>query len=449
MSYTKSQEQHYNAELTALKNKRKISDKSKLIALNPQLDKRGLLRVGGRLDKSAIDYEMKHPAVIPKGSRLAWLVIGEAHRTNHHAGIQSMMQYIRQKYWIPQLRDECKQYTRKCMECVRNKPLTQEQLMADLPADRVRPGDPFEVSGVDYAGPFNLKYLDKDSKVIVEVKAWVALFVCMKTRAVHLEVVDDLTSSSCIACYERFVARRGPCYKLYSDNGTSFIGAEKEIGRAFREWQRDGTVDSLANKGTQWIFMTPAAPHQGGIYEAAVKSMKHHLKRIIGARMMEYKQLHTLLCQIEAILNSRPLTPLSDDPDDMQALTPGHFLANRPLVLPPPFRYVNEGNLVGKKLWNERQKMTKHFWERWQNEYLATLQERKKWRREKENVKIGQLVVIKDENLPPTQWKLGRIAELLPGKDGCVRNVMIKTAKGAFKRPIQKLCILPVDSAED
>lgn len=284
--------------------------------------------------------------------------------------------------------------------------------------------------------------------MIKQVKAWIVVFVCMKTRAVHLELVNDLTSSSFIECYERFVNRRGPCYKLYSDNGTSFIGAEKEIARAFKRWREDGTVDRIASRGTHWTFMTPAAPHQGGIYEAAVKSMKFHLKRIVGSRMMEYQQFVTLLTGIEAVLNSRPLTPLTDDVNDMQALTPGHFLTNRSLKAPPPFRYVNEENSGGKKMCIERQKMLKHFWDRWHCEYLATFQERKKWRQEKENMKVGQLVLIRDENLQPTEWKMGRIAEILPDAAGLVRNVLVKTDRGAFKRPVQKLCMLPIDPVE-
>lgn len=371
-----------------------------------------------------------------------------AHRKSHHGGIQVMMQQIRQNYWIPQLRDELKQYTRKCIECVRQQPVTQEQLMADLPADRVRPGRAFEVSGVDFAGPFNVKYVERDGSVITLVKAWVAVFVCMKTRAVHLDVINDLQSSTFLACFQRFVARRGHCYKMYSDNGTSFIGAEKEIAKAYKKWKSDGTLDSIGNKGTQWHFMTPAAPHQGGIYEGAVKSMKYHLKRVVGARTMEFTQFITLLCEVEAVMNSRPLTPLSDDPDDMQALTPGHFLIGQPLILPPPFEYTNESNTVGKGAWDERVQMREHFWRRWVNEYLTTLQERKKWRKEREGVKVGQLVLIRDETLQPAFWKLARISELLPGSDGLTRNVMVRTAKGSFKRPIQKLCILPVESAE-
>lgn len=394
------------------------------------------------------DYEQRHPAIIPKGSRLAWLLMEHAHRVSLHGGIQVQMQFLRQRYWIPQLRDELKKFTRECVECVRNKPITLDQLMADLPADRIRPGKPFETTGVDYAGPFNVKYVDKENETVIMLKAWVVVFVCLKTRAVHLDFVNDLKSSSFIACYEEFVARRGRCYKLYSDNGTSFVGAEKEISRAYKKWQQDGTVDSVARRGTSWNFMTPAAPHQGGIYEAAVKIMKHHFKRIVGPRVVEFRQLKTLLCKIEAVMNSRPLSALTDDPNDLNALTPGHFLVGEALVLPPPFEHVNEGDLEGRRLWREREKMFKDFWARWHDEVLTSMLERKKWRRERENVKVGQLVTIKDENLPPTHWKMARVVEIAPSTDNRVRNVFVKTETGTFKRPVQKLCLLPVDAAE-
>lgn len=444
----KSQQLYFNAERTALKGGKSISDKSKLIALNPFLDKRGIMRVGGRIGKALVDYDRKHPMIIPKGTRLAWLLMRQAHRLCLHGVIQVQMQFLRRKYWIPQLRDELKKFSRECIECVRNKPITQEQIMADLPADRIRPGRPFETSGVDYAGPFQVKYVDKEGQPILIVKAWMVVFVCLKTRAVHLDIVNDLKSSSFIACYEEFVSRRGRCYKMYSDNGTSFIGAEKAIARAYKEWQTDDTVSSIAKRGTEWHFMTPAAPHQGGIYEAAVKSMKFHLKRVIGSRIMEYRQIRTLLCKVEAVLNSRPLSALTDDPNDLHALTPGHFLIGEELVTPPSFDHVNEDDLQGRKLWLERDKMFKDFWARWHNEVLTSMIERKKWRREREDIKVGQLVIIKDENLPPTHWRMARVAEVSPSSDKRVRNVLVKTEKGTFKRPIQKLCLLPIDVPE-
>lgn len=259
--------------------------------------------------------------------------------------------------------------------------------MADLPGDRIQPGKPFLHSGVDYAGPFELKVIDRLGDSITMTKAWVAVFVCLKTRAVHLDVVTDYSSGAFLACYERFIGRRGRCERMYSDNGSSFTGAEKEIRRAYESWRSDETMNSLARNGTDWRFMAPASPQQGGIYEAAVKSIKYHLKRIVGIKKLAYEQFVTLLIQIEAILNSRPLHPLSDDPNDIQALTPGHFLISEPFINPPAFKYPKEReetrNALGMKLFMERQRMLSHFWERWQNEYLTTLQERKKWRREK------------------------------------------------------------------
>lgn len=290
--------------------------------------------------------------------------------------------------------------------------------------------------------------MNRDGELIAKVKAWTVIFVCMRTKAIHLDFVDNLSSASFIECFECFISRRGQVSRLYSDNGTNFVGAEKEIARAYAEWQKDGTVDSIASHGTAWTFMTPAAPHQGGIYEAGVKSMKFHLKRVVGARTLEQHQFKTLLCKIEAILNSRPLTALTDDPSDLRALTPGHFLISEEFVAPPPFQYATEGDAHGRKLWKQRQELLKHFEQRWISEYLTTLQERKKWRREQENAKVGQLILLKEENSPPTHWKMARIRELHPGKDGLVRNVTVETATSMLRRPIQKICILPVDCVE-
>lgn len=321
--------------------------------------------------------------------------------------------------------------------------------MADLPRDRVTPGKPFLHSGVDYAGPFEIKTIDRAGEQIVRQKCWVSVFVCLKTRAVHIDVVSDLTSVAFIACYERFIARRGRCERIYSDNGTAFVGAAKELRKAKELWHGKETLDFVGAKGTEWRFMTPAAPHQGGIYEAAVKSMKFHLKRVVGLRVLGYEQFLTLLVGIEAILNSRPLQALSDDPGDLQALTPGHFLVGEPLVLPLPFLTSELPNSHGVRLWKERKTMLAHFWTRWREEYLVTLLERKKWRREKHGVKEGQLCVIKSENFPPSAWALGRILRIIKGKDGLVRNVVIQTATNQLTRPVQKICILPTEKDDE
>ncbi|XP_055910400.1 uncharacterized protein LOC129944760 [Eupeodes corollae] len=441
-----SQRQYYGTELKAIQEHNNLPEKSKLEPLKPILDSKGLLRVGGRLDRSSNSYEMNHPVIIPNGSRLAWLVIDHSHRSTKHGAAQIMMQFIRQKYWIPKLRSELRGYLHKCVICARYSAKLEHQLMSELPADRVQVGKPFLHCGVDYAGPLQVKMIDKQGDQITRSKCWVAIFVCLKTRAVHIDLVTDLTSVAFIACYERFIARRGRCERMYSDNGTTFVGTDKELKRAIQKWSEEQTIAHLNNKSTEWRFMIPAAPHQGGIYEAAVKSMKYHLKRIVGMRVLPYEQLLTLLAQIEAILNSRPIHPLSDDPSDVQALTPAHFLVGEPAILPVPFDIGSQPSTVGVKLWKERQQMLTHFWNRWSTEYLSTLQQRKKWRREKEKLRIGQLVTIASENFPPASWALGRICELITSKDGVVRSVILQTETGRLKRAVQKICIIPVES---
>lgn len=441
-----AQAEYYKDEIAYLSKVRCSCPKSKLSSLKPVLDSYKILRVGGRIAAASSPHELKHPAIIPRQTRFSRMLIYDAHRKTRCGGVQLVSQVLRAQYWIPRMRDEVRRYIHKCVSCARFAKRLGEQMMADLPDERVQQGKPFLHSGVDYAGPFEIRQLDKKGIEIIKRKCWIAVFVCLKTRAVHIDMVSDLTAVAFIACYERFVARRGRCAKMFSDNGTTFVGAYGAIRSAYDHWNTGETAKHLELKRTEWHFSSPAAPHQGGIYEAAVKSMKHHLVRVVSNKSLTYEQLVTLLSQIEAILNSRPMYPLTDDPGDMQALTPAHFLVGEPLVLPLPFDVPTQSNATGVKLWRERQTMLKNIWVRWENEFLTSLQQRKKWRKEKENFRIGQLVVIKSENHPPSQWALGRISQVFPGKDGLVRNVKIKTANGELLRAIQKVCIIPMDT---
>lgn len=445
-----AQQEHYKHEIAHLNGKKNNwPTRSKIEPLKPILDGNGILRVGGRIDKALCLYEHKHPVIIPPNSRLSKLIAMDAHRRTRCGGVQLMTQYIRNQYWIPRLRDESRQIVHRCVKCARYSKKICEQMMADLPEERVRPGKPFLHSGVDYAGPLEIRQLNKKGDEVIKRKCWIAVFVCLKTRAVHIDIVNDLTAAAFIACYERFIARRGRCEKMFSDNGTAFVGAQTTIKTAYTYWNTKETAKHFQLRNTEWHFSSPAAPHQGGIYEAAVKSMKFHMIRVIGAKSLTYEQLLTLLAQIEAILNSRPLYPLTDDPADIQALTPAHFLVGESLVLPPPFEIPKQTNSIGIKLWRERQSIIKHIWERWQNEFLTSLQERKKWRRERENIKIGQLVLLKSENHPPAHWSLARVIQVFPGKDGLIRNVKVKTANSELLRAVQKVCILPLEPIID
>lgn len=270
--------------------------------------------------------------------------------------------------------------------------------MANLPADRITKGYPFEITGVDYAGPFDLAEIYKRKTSLK--KCWVAIFVCMKTRAVHIDIVKDLTSAAFINCYDRFVSRRGPCLKLYSDNATTFVGANKELKAAFRAWYTPQTLEHVRAR-TTWQFMKPGASHHGGMYESAVKSAKHHIKRVMGAKHYVYDDFLIFLLKVEAILNSRPLYPLSDDPADVQAVTPGHALIGRPFVVPPPIAAPKRSNYSVIRVREEHEKMLDSFWKSWSSDYLSSLLPRKKWCKEIPNIEIGQMVLVKDENLPP------------------------------------------------
>ncbi|XP_025265819.1 uncharacterized protein LOC112638395 [Camponotus floridanus] len=210
--------------------------------------------------------------------------------------------------------------------CTRWRALSPQPLMGDLPRGRVTPARPFLRTGVDYAGPIFIR--TSKARGHRAHKAFVVVFICLFSRAVHLDVVSDYSSEAFLAAFRRFISRRGLCKEMYSDCGTNFIGVDKELRRMFHASSADGRriSQSCSQEGVSWRFNPPAAPQFGGLWEAAVKSTKYHLRRVIGETTLIFEEMSTLLAQIEACLNSRPLQALTDDPDDLSALTPGHFL---------------------------------------------------------------------------------------------------------------------------
>ncbi|KYN03201.1 PREDICTED: uncharacterized protein LOC108773617 [Cyphomyrmex costatus] len=316
--------------------------------------------------------------------------------------------------------------------------------MGQLPSERITPSRPFTHTGIDYAGPFLIKtWKGKNARTY---KSYVALFVCFATSAVHLELVTDYSSDAFIAAYKRFVSRRGICTTLTSDCGTTLKGADSELRKLFSQaCQESSTIAILlANNGTQWHFNPPSAPHFGGKWEAGVKSMKHHLVRVVGNATFTYEEMTTLLSQIEAVMNSRPLCPLTEDPDDLNVLTPGHFLMGcAPLTVPEPsLEFTNTARL---SRWQLIQKTFESFWTRWSQECLQRYNACYKWNRVSPSLQVGTLVLVIDERYPPAKWPLGRIIATHPGQDGHTRVVTIKTQTSILKRPVVKLCPLPIN----
>ena len=260
------------------------------------------------------------------------------------------------------------------------------------------------------------------------------VFVCMAVKAVHLEVVSDQTTSAFQAALQRFVARRGCPKHIYSDNGANFIGARNELHKlySFLQAQKDsGEIRHYlaTHYNTSWHNIPPRSPHMGGLWEAAVKSMKTHLQRVIGSTLLTFEEFTTITCKVEACLNSRPLLPLhSHDSDGLQTLTPSHFLLNQ-----PPTAYPEDPNPPDRphllKKWKQCQAMAHHFWTRWSKEYLNSLQARTKWQSTKTNLQVDDIVAIRpQQHFFSCHWPLGRIIKILPGKDDLTRVVEVRTA---------------------
>ena len=432
----------FSQELEQLRKKGVVRSSSRLQPLCPFVGPDGLIRVGGRLSQAKdLSYDAKHPILLPKGHVLSRLVVEYLHKVNLHAGPQLLVATLRQKYWIVGARDFVRQVIFKCVVCRRYKAKCLEQVMGSLPLDRISVTlRAFYKVGVDFAGPFLIKFLS--GRRINTTKGYVSLFVCMNTKAVHLEAVTDLTSEKFLDCFRRFVSRRGKPSDVYSDNGGNFVGTFNELEKLVNSKVfQDQVGSSAAELGISWHFSPPKASHWGGLWERGVRSMKFHLKRSIGEAVLTYEELSTVLCQIEACLNSRPLCPMSSDPSDLQVLTPGHFIIGQPLNALPELD-VTDVPLNRLKRFQFVNSLHQQFWKRWSLEYVSNLQDRVKWRDICRNVKVGDLVLLKDENSSPGKWLMGRVINVFPGSDQNVRVVEVKTVTGIFKRSVSKLVML-------
>ncbi|UYV76911.1 K02A2.6-like, partial [Cordylochernes scorpioides] len=337
------QSSEFKTEIQCCNQSKVLPSNSKLLSLNPFIDSSGILRVGGRLRKSNLQFNEKHPIILLHNHFVTELIVQQFHVEHLHSGLQLTLCAIRQKYWIP--------------------------------------------SG--------------------------------RILAIHLEIVSDLSTPAFLAAFRRFISRRGKPSDIFTDNATNFKGA-KNILNNIHQLVKDSSIQSyVANEHITWHFIPPSAPNFGGIWEAGIKSLKYHLLRCLKSAVLNFEELNTLTSQIEACLNSRPLYPMSSDPNDFNPLTPGHFLIGRPLTtLPEPSYHPNDNYLTR---WKLIQKARDVFWQRWSREYLNNLQQRSKWIKPSSNLKVGDLVLVKDFPMPSLQWSLGRITKVSPGADGNVR----------------------------
>ena len=417
--------------------------KGKLSKLDPYIDTNdGLMRVGGRLKQGMLPYAVKHQVILPKDHYAVMLLVRYYHEQYHHVGTEHLISLLRQQFWIIAVRTIVKGVIRKCVKCQKRKAKPGEVKMADLPADRITVGAPtFFHTGVDFFGPIQVKVLRS------KVKRWGCLFTCLVTRAVHIEVSPSLEADDFINVLDRFMNRRGNPEMIRSDCGTNFKGATNELKKELERMDQLKIAKSLQRKEIKWHFNPPEAPHMGGVWERLVRSVKTTLTVILGesATINDFT-LQTVLTEVEAILNCRPLTYVSNDPNDLEPLTPNHFLLGRPSSKPISSAEVDIRSAPRQK-WKQVQSVSNQFWDRWSKEYLVTLNTRSKWQKTNPPTpKEGDLVMMLDKNLVRSQWTLGRIKRTIPSSDGEIRKVEVTTKDGSYVRPITKISMLELDS---
>ncbi|XP_037930721.1 uncharacterized protein LOC119665565 [Teleopsis dalmanni] len=331
-----------------------------------------LIKVGGRLELADLAKERKHPILLPNKSEFVIRYVRYLHRKNYHAGPKALVALIRLEFWIINARKVARRVVRQCVHCVHYKPKLLQQMMGNLPVERLTPSRPFARCGIDFCGPFNT-YLRIRGKP--PYKTYIAIFICMATKAVHIEVVSSLSTDAFIAALKRMIGRRGLPSDIFCDNATNFVGASNLLTELksflFNKITQSSIIQYCASEFINFHFIPPRAPHFGGLWEAAVKSAKGHLDRSLMTTKLTFEELSTVTTEIEAILNSRPLTPLSPDPSDYKALTPAHFLIGCSLkALPERTEFANT-NMLDK--WSLIIGLKQSFLKRWSHEYINEL----------------------------------------------------------------------------
>lgn len=430
-----SQEDSFSTEIEAVKRHQPVDKESRLHQLSVEYIN-GALRLRSRIQAiEAVSADFKSPMVLDGNHSTVKLWIQSVHKQMHHAGVEATVNECRQRYWILRLRPVTRAILRQCLRCRMKTQLPPYPRTGDLPSCRLAHHKrPFTYTGVDYFGPLTVTVGRTNQK------RYVAIFTCLTTRAIHLEIATSLSTDSAVMALRRMMARRGSPTQIWSDNGTNLKGADKEL----REAIDAATAEEAAKRTISWRFIPPGAPFMGGAWERLVRSVKTALQATLHERRPTEEVLATLLAEVEYTVNSRPLTHVSVSSEDPEALTPNHFLlgGNGRVSTPGEF---NDRDTINKTSWRAAQRLTDIFWTRWLREYLPELQNRREPHGRGPIVKIGDLVQIMDSNLPRNIWVRGRITATYPGPDNVVRTVDVTTKGGVLRRPVRKLIVLPME----
>lgn len=355
----RTQSESFPNEMVSLLKNIDVDKNSKIIPLKTFLDECGLLRVGGRLQETCRSFTQKHPYILPGINTFSELLIRKADEDVMHSGLQATLNQLRETYWILKSQQMTKRFVKRCLICKRSVKAGQ-QVSAPLPKERINEAQAFEITGVDFAGP------KPDNS-----KAYIALFTCAVTRAVHLELVSDLSTDAFLLAFKRFISRRGVC-------SVTFKKAEKDLKFLWMLMKGKEIQKFFADKRITWKYIVERTAWWGGMWERLVRSVKTCLRKVLGKCYLEFEELQTLICEVEAVINSRPLSYLHTDSSEPLPLTPAHFLTGQRITTLPsyPLHDSSLGKTTATQL-NKRlqyqQRFSTHFWNRWKKEYLTEL----------------------------------------------------------------------------
>ncbi|KAJ7997080.1 hypothetical protein DPEC_G00225210 [Dallia pectoralis] len=442
-----TQQDAYSEEIKNINAGHPLASKSPLHKLHPCVDANGLLRVGGRIVQSELGLAQVKPIVIPGRHHLATLLVRHYHETVKHQGRHFTEGSIRAAgFWLVGSKRAISGLLYKCVTCRKLRRTTEHQQMADLPAERLQVAPPFTYVGVDVFGPWEVAFR-RTRGGQANSKRWAVMFSCLCTRAVHIEVIETMSSSSFINALRRFFAIRGPAKQIRSDCGTNFVGACHELQMEKSSFSPESVQKYLKEQSCVWVFNPPHASHMGGAWERMIGMAR----RILDCMLLEHKSrlthevLTTLMAEVTAVMNARPLVPVSSDPDSPLILSPAMLLTQKTGTPPPPPGNFGGTNLF-KEEWKQVQSLAEIFWRRWRQEYLDTLQIRHKWQDVRPCLKEGDVVLLKDNSVNRNEWPMAIVTKALPGQDKLVRKVEVKVVKDGtpkvYSRPISEVVLL-------
>lgn len=440
------QEEAFSDIVHLIRRGKRLPQNHSLAQVDIKNDDTSLIKVQGRVR----DQTTRKPReLIPLSTKspLTKLFIREEHSRLNHPSTSVLLSILAQTYYIPAVKKLLKFISRTCPTCRRSNNQAAQQQLGLLPSFRTTPAvSAFTHTGIDFAGPFVMK--EGSVRKPIKLKIYICLFICLKTKALHIETCRTLETNEFMSKFQKFCNLRGTPLEVFTDNGMNFVGAANELQeiQQLLDRSKEQIINNANRQNIRWHFIPARTPHFGGIWEAGIKAAKKQLQRVISPHLLRQDELEVLLSDVSAILNSRPICKLeTTELEEDFILTPGHFITGRNIKVPPQ-PLPSQTKITNLRRWQLVRRLTQDFWDAWIGCYLPSLQARTKWLKKQDNIDIDDIVFVKDLTLQHNgRWPLARVIKTYPGTDDLVRTVDIHCNGSIYKRSIDRLIKLHLE----